>query len=130
MEPENRDVEEKEPDISKIRKAILNDIQRANNFFNSKIEPTLKLRHQIYEADKEYYKGRFSKLGTQTDFVSYDFWSMVQWAIPLVMNSFFGDDEAVVIVGRNEEDVQRAEVLKSLVDFQIMTQNKGFLYFK
>ena len=122
MEPETGDL-----DYSKIRKSILNDIQRANNFFNSKVEPTLKLRHQIYEADKDYYKKRFEKLGKQTDFVSFDFWSMVQWAIPLVMNSFFGDDEAVVIVGRNEEDVQRAEILKSLVDFQIMTQNKGIL---
>lgn len=123
MESEDRNLEGE----SKIRKAVLNDIQRANNFYNSKIEPTLRLRHQIYEADKSYYKERFKNLGTQSDFVSYDFWSLVEWAIPMVMNSFFGDDEAVVIVGRNEEDVQRAEILKSLVDFQMMTQNKGFL---
>ena len=59
--------------------------------------------------------------------MSFDFWSVVQWAIPLIMNSFFGSDEAVVIVGRNEEDVPRAEVLKALINFQLMTQNKGFL---
>lgn len=59
--------------------------------------------------------------------MSYDFWSIVQWAIPAVMNSFFGGDEAVVIIGRNAEDVPRAEKLKALIDFQIMTQNKGFL---
>jgi len=121
------DTQQESPDISRIKKAVLNDIQRANNFYNAKVEPTLRIRHQIYEADKSYYKERFKNLGTQTDFVSYDFWSLVQWAIPNVMNSFFGDDEAVVIVGRNEEDVPRAEVLKSLIDFQIMTQNKGFL---
>ena len=132
MESENRNLDdintaESENDNSRIKKAVLNDIQRANNFYNAKIEPVLRLRHQIYEADKSYYKKRFENLGTQTDFVSYDFWSLVQWAIPAVMNSFFGDDEAVVIVGRGEEDVQRAEILKSLIDFQIMTQNKGFL---
>ena len=114
-------------DIQKVRKAILADIQRANNFFNSKVEPTLRLRHQIYEADRAYYKKRFSNTSGQSDFVSFDFWSIVQWAIPAVMNSFFGADDAVVIVGRNEEDVPRAEILKSLVDFQLMTQNKGFL---
>ena len=114
-------------DNQKIRKAVLNDIQRANNFFNSKIEPVLRTRHQIYEADRAYYKKRFPKMSEQSDFVSFDFWSMVQWAIPNIMNSFFGGDEAVVIVGRNEEDVQRAELLKELVSFQIMTQNKGFL---
>ena len=129
MEPENRNLEDapQTQDNSRIRKAVLSDIQRANNFYNSKVEPTLRLRHQIYEADKDYYNKRFKELGTQSDFVSYDFWSLVQWAIPAVMNSFFGDDEAVVIVGRNEEDVQRAEILKSLIDFQLMTQNKGFL---
>ena len=114
-------------DIQRVKKAILADIQRANNFFNSKVEPTLRLRHQIYEADRAYYKKRFSNTSGQSDFVSFDFWSIVQWAIPAVMNSFFGSDDAVVIVGRNEEDVPRAEILKSLVDFQLMTQNKGFL---
>ncbi|MBQ7214813.1 MAG: hypothetical protein IJS39_02380 [Synergistaceae bacterium] len=59
--------------------------------------------------------------------MSFDFWSMVQWAVPMVMNSFFGGDDAVVIVRRNQEDVPRAEALKSLIKFRLMTQNKGFL---
>ena len=111
----------------KIKNIVLSDIQRANDFYTSKIEPVLRMRHQIYEADREYYKKRFKNTGTQSDFVSFDFWSMVQWAIPMIMNSFFGSDDAVVIVGRKEEDVPRAEVLKSLINFQLMTQNKGFL---
>ena len=114
-------------DIQRVKKAILNDIQRANNFYTSKIEPRLRIRHQIYEADRAYYQKRFKNTSNQSDFVSYDFWSVVQWAIPLVMNSFFGGDDAVVIVGRSEEDVPRAEVLKELINFQLMTQNKGFL---
>ena len=114
-------------DTGKFKKTILNDIQRANNFYDSKIEPVLRTRHQIYEADKAYYKNRFKNTGEQSDFVSFDFWAVVQWAIPVIMNSFFGGDEAVVIVGRNEEDVPRAELLKDLVNFQMMTQNKGFL---
>ena len=112
---------------NRIKKSVLHDIERANSFFTSKIEPVLRLRHQIYEADRAYYDKRFSRTAGQSDFVSYDFWSMVQWAIPSVMNSFFGADDAVVIVGRNQEDVPRAELLKSLIQFQLMTQNKGFL---
>ena len=138
MEPDswedvgNAAILQKEPEEplnkEKIRKILLNDIQRANNFYNSKIEPTLRTRHQIYEADRAYYKQRFPETSKQSDFVSYDFWSVVQWAIPMIMNSFFGgDDEAVVIVGRGAEDVPRAELLKGLINFQIMTQNKGFL---
>ena len=114
-------------DIETVKKAVLKDIERANSFFSSKIEPVLRIRHQIYEADRSYYNKRFPQTAEQSDFVSYDFWSVVQWAIPAIMNSFFGGDEAVVIVGRNEEDVPRAEVLKALVQFQIMTQNHGFL---
>ena len=114
-------------EYQRVKNAVLNDIQRANDFYTSKIEPVLRMRHQIYEADREYYKKRFRNTGAQSDFVSFDFWSMVQWAIPMIMNSFFGGDDAVVIVGRKEEDVPRAEVLKSLINFQLMTQNKGFL---
>ena len=114
-------------DIQRVKRTVLNDIQRANDFYTSKVEPVLRMRHQIYEADREYYKKRFSNTAGQSDFVSYDFWSVVQWAIPLVMNSFFGGDDAVVIVGRKQEDVPRAEILKSLINFQLMTQNKGFL---
>ena len=115
------------PDREKVKKAVVADIQRANAFFTEKIEPVLRVRHQLYEGDKAYYKERFPRLSKQSDFVSYDFWAMVQWAIPNVMNSFFGADEAVVIVGRSGEDVHRAEKLKALIDFQIMTQNRGFL---
>ena len=114
-------------DYDAIRKAVKNDIERANAFFTSKVEPVLRKRHQIYEADRAYYKSRFPEISKQSDFVSYDFWSFVQWAIPAVMNAFFGGDDAVVIVGRNEEDVPRAEIFKELVNFQLMTQNKGFL---
>ena len=113
--------------MERIKRAVLADIQRANAFFSEKVEPVLRTRHQLYEADRAYYKQRFPRLSKESDFVSYDFWSMVQWAIPSVMNSFFGADEAVVIVGRSGEDVHRAEKLKALIDFQIMTQNKGFL---
>ena len=127
MEPDSRQYVDHRDYLGRIKKSVLNDIQRANDFYTSKIEPVLRKRHQIYEADREYYKRRFKHTAAQSDFVSFDFWSVVQWAIPLVMNSFFGNNEAVVIVGRNEEDVPRAEVLKALINFQLMTQNKGFL---
>ena len=112
---------------SRIKKIILSDIKRADNFFTQKVEPTLTFRHQIYTADKKYYDRRFKNTAEQSDFVSFDFWSLVEWAIPNIMNAFFGSDDALVIVGRGGEDVQRAEVFKQLIDFQMMTQNKGFL---
>lgn len=111
----------------KIKKAVKADIQRANSYYTEKVEPILRTRHQIYEADRDYYARRFPETAKQSDFVSYDMWSMVQWAIPAVMNSFFGGGDAVVIVGRGPEDVPRAETMKALIEFQIMVQNKGFV---
>ena len=126
MEPDSR--EDVDGLMLRLRKSVLRDIERSNDFFKAKIEPVLRVRHQIYEADRAYYDKRFPQTAEQSDFVSYDFWSMVQWAIPVIMNSFFGgSNEAVVIVGRNAEDVPRAELLKELIQFQVMTQNKGFL---
>ena len=135
MEPDSREYVANEPNeternpfiTAKIRKSVLSDIHKANNFFTSKVEPTLRIRHQIYTADKAYYDKRFKNTAGQSDFVSFDFWSMVEWAIPNIMNAFFGSDDALVIVGRSAEDVPRAEVFKQLIDFQLMTQNKGFL---
>jgi hypothetical protein len=114
-------------DMEKIRKSVLGDIERARSFFEEKVEPVLRERHRLFEADRKFYKQRFPELSKQSDFVSFDFWSLVQWAIPRIMNAFFNGGDALVVIGRNGEDVERAEVLKALIDFQIMTQNKGFL---
>ncbi|MBQ9566198.1 MAG: hypothetical protein IJU98_11490 [Synergistaceae bacterium] len=111
----------------RLKKAVKADIKRANSFFTEKCEPVLRTRHQVYDADVKYYRRKFSLASKQSEFVSYDFWSMVQWAIPAVMNSFFGGGDAIAIVGRNPEDVPRAEVMKALIEFQVMVQNKGFI---
>lgn len=112
---------------AKLKKAVKADIKRANDFFVEKCEPVFRTRHQVFEADVKYYRKKFSLASKQSEFVSYDFWSMVQWAIPSIMNSFFGGGDAIAIVGRNQEDVPRAEVMKALIEFQVMTQNHGFI---
>lgn len=112
---------------AKIKKAVKADIKRANDFFTEKCEPVFRTRHQIFEADAAYYREKYPLASEQSEFVSYDFWSMVQWAIPGIMNSFFGGGDAIAIVGRSEEDVPKAEAMKALIEFQVMTQNHGFI---
>lgn len=68
----------------RIKKSVLYDIDRANSFFTSKVEPVLRTRHQIYEADRAYYNKRFSQTAGQSDFVSFDFWGVVQWVTKLL----------------------------------------------
>ena len=92
---------------NRIKRSVLRDIQRANDFYMAKVEPVLRTRHQMYEADRAYYRQRFKNTGAQSDFVSFDFWSMVQWAIPNIMNSFFGGDDAVVGAEQKIETLAR-----------------------
>jgi hypothetical protein len=129
MDPENATEERQDLGVlqEKIKKSVLDDIQRANDFFQGKVEPVFRMRRQLYDADKDHYAKRFPLLSRQSDFVSHDLWSLIQWAIPSLMNSFFNGGEAIAIVGRSGEDVEKAEVFKSLIDFQVMVQNSGFL---
>ena len=81
----------------RVRSIVLRDIERANDYYEQKVEPILKGRYDVYEASKEFYSSKFPKLSEQTDLVSYGMWSTVQWAIPPIMSAFFGGDEIVNI---------------------------------
>jgi hypothetical protein len=109
------------------KRRILADVKLANDNYETRVKNVLQTRHSLYEADAAYYKKRFPVVSEQSDFVSFDFWSTVQWALPSLMNNLILSDDALVIMGRSSEDVPRAEVLKELINFQIMTQNKGFI---
>lgn len=114
----------------RVRSIVLRDIERANDYYEQKVEPLLRERYDVYEASKDYYKKKFPKLSQQTDLVSYDMWSTVQWAIPPIMSAFFGGDEIVNIVGREAEDAKSGEQMKKLIQYQILKQNTGFVTFK
>jgi len=45
------------------------------------------------------------------------------------MRIFFGGEDVVVIRGRHEEDVRKAELMQELINFQIQVQNPGFMIF-
>ena len=114
----------------RVRSIVLRDIERANDYYEQKVEPILRERYDVYEASKDYYEKKFPKLSKQTDLVSYDMWSTVQWAIPPIMSAFFGGDEIVNIVGREAEDAKSGEQMKKLIQYQILKQNTGFVTFK
>ena len=117
----------------KQRAMVLNitlaDINRADDFYESKVEPLLQERQKVYTASKEYYRQKFPKLSEQSDIVSYDMWSTVQWAKAPILSAFFGGDEIVNIVGREAEDADRGVKMKKLIEFQLLKQNSGFVKF-
>ena len=114
---------------ARVLSITLSDIEKADAFFEEKIEPMLSARHDVYVASKEMYEKKFPKLSKQTDMVSYDMWSTVQWAKAPILSSFFGGDEIVTIVGREAEDAHTGEQMKKLIHYQILKQNAGFVKF-
>ena len=114
---------------ARVLNITLADINRADDFYESKVEPLLQERQKVYTASKEYYRQKFPKLSEQSDIVSYDMWSTVQWAKAPILSAFFGGDEIVNIVGREAEDADRGVKMKKLIEFQLLKQNSGFVKF-
>ena len=75
-----------------ILAVTMDDISRADEYYESIIEPKLKTRRQIYESSKEYYQQKYPRLSERTDVVSYDCWATVRWFATSCLKSFLGGD--------------------------------------
>lgn len=102
------------------------DIADAEAYQQSIIQPTVRERYNIYYADKEYYSHKFPILSKTSSLVSTDVADTIEWALPSLMKVFTGSDEVITIQGVTEEDDQNAEVMQSLLVYQLQRQNKFF----
>jgi len=105
------------------------DIKSAENYFEAYIKPKLVERYQIYNADPDYYKKKFPKLGKRSSVTSTDVADTIEWALPSLMRIFFGGEDVITIKGRQAEDERKAELMQELINFQIQVQNPGFMVF-
>lgn len=109
-----------------LLKSVQADIAEAEAYQQSIIEPTVRERYQIYYADKEYYANKFPILSKTSSLVSTDVADTIEWALPSLMKVFTGSDEVITVAGVTEEDDQNAEVMQSLLVYQLQRQNKFF----
>ena len=86
----------------------------------------MRERYNIYYADKEYYAHKFPILSKTSSLVSTDVADTIEWALPSLMKVFTGSDEVITVAGVTEEDDQNAEVIQSLLVYQLQRQNKFF----
>lgn len=112
-----------------VKDQVLQDIQAAENFFEGHIKPKLVERYQIYNASPDYYANLFRKLSQRSSVVSSDVADTIEWALPSLMRIFWGGEEVITIVGREQEDQHKAELMQKLINFQIQVLNPGFLVF-
>ena len=114
-------------DLNKtVVRYVQNDIQRAEAYQASIVEPAVRERYEIYYADKDYYRQKFPILSKTSDLVSTDVADTIEWALPSLMKVFTGSDEVITIAGVTEEDDTKAETMPELLVYQLQRQNNFF----
>ena len=114
-------------DLNKtVVRYVQNDIQRAEAYHASIVEPAVRERYEIYYADKDYYRQKFPILSKTSDLVSTDVADTIEWALPSLMKVFTGSDEVITIAGVTEEDDTKAETMQELLVYQLQRQNNFF----
>lgn len=116
----------KQEDIVSLLKQ---DIDTAESYYESVILPKVTKRYAVYNADDKYYRELMPRLHEKTKIVSTDVADVIEWIMPKLMQVFFGSNDVVSIIGRNEEDVQKAQIMQQLINYQLTVINNGFMKF-
>ena len=116
--------------LDEIKQNVMNEIDRANNYYEEEIEPEIIKRHKRFEGDKDYYEKLFPKLSKISNVTASDFHDTVEWAIPSLIKVFWGGEDVCKLQGVNSEaDNKAAQTLGELIKYQLERKNDGFLVF-
>lgn len=116
--------------LDTIKQNVLNEIDRANNYYEEEIEPDIIKRHKVFEGDEKYYDTLFPKLSKISKVTASDFHDTVEWAIPSLIKVFFGGEDVCKLQGANsEQDDKAAKAHQELIKYQLERNNDGFLIF-
>ena len=105
------------------------DIDEAQRYFDEETRPKLEEHYKRYKADKSFYETKMAELSKKSKFISSDIGDAVEGALPALMKIFYGTDDVVSVTGKTAEDAQRSDTMQDLCNFQITTQNDGFMLF-
>ncbi len=89
--------------LEEIRENVIREIERADNYYEEEIEPSVIKRHKVYESDAEYYRRKYPHLTNISDVTASDFHDTVEWAIPSLIKVFFGNEDICKLQGANSE---------------------------
>lgn len=116
----------KQTEVEKIMAAAKEGFTVAKNYYTKTVEPAIRQRTQIYNADKEYYKKKFPRLSERTDWRSRDVQTAADWIKPGLMEAFTGGDDPIDIKGANINDDQAAKNLQAIVKYQLERKNSYY----
>lgn len=113
-------------EIDKIMKAATAGKNIAKQYYDDTVEPEIKERTKIYNADKDYYREKFPRLSERTDWRSRDVQTAADWIKPGLMEAFTGGDDPVDIKGVDVNDDKKAKLLQNIVKYQLERKNSFF----
>lgn len=113
-------------EIDKIMKAATAGKNIAKQYYDDTVEPEIKERTKIYNADKEYYREKFPRLSEKTDWRSRDVQTAADWIKPGLMEAFTGGDDPVDIKGVDVDDDKKAKLLQNIIKYQLERKNSFF----
>ena len=109
-----------------IQDIVLQDLNRANSFFEERVEPKLLERRDIYLASKTFYQKKFPEISKKSDFRSFGFYAYVQWAKVPILDSLFGTSRVVHVIGCGPEDEEAARSMEQLIQWELSQQSPGY----
>ena len=93
------------------------------------IQVDLSTLNQDRAKALKYYHGE--KLGNEIEgrsqVVSTDIHDTVEWIMPQMLKIFAAADEVCSLQGRTEDDVEPAEYMENLINYQLRVRNKWFM---
>ena len=109
-----------------LLRAVLKDIETAENYYEDRIQPAVEEAVKIYNADEDYYNEKFPELSKRSKFTTKDVANTIETIMPDMMKLLLGSDEIVSMKPTGAEDVENADVMQDLVKHQFLKQNKGY----
>jgi hypothetical protein len=111
-----------------VQKQILNKINKAKDYKDTKIKPKDKERLQRYRSDKDFYNEKLPNL-TEYSFTDTSIMSAVERMTAQIIKMLFGNKDIGSIKGRNADDDKNGDTMQELCNWQIEFANKGYQRF-
>lgn len=108
----------------KILLAFTNCRDIAKRQYREIVEPEIKRRRKICEADEDYYKEKFPQLSKFSKYRSKDVKGACQWILPGLLEAFTGSECPLTVKGVNIDDDPKAEKIQMLLQYQLEKKNQ------
>lgn len=107
----------------KILHSFINCKRIAKDHYETVIEPAVKHRREVYNADAEHYKKVYPQLSEMCEWTSKDVKVVCDCILPGLMEAFTGSEYPLSVKGVNVDDDETASKIQQLITYQLERKN-------